>query len=85
VALLSVRDVGNGIAGISIDGGPEHRVDYYSSIRVGEQLNYLSPVLSTGAHTLKVRSPATRTRPRAAPSSASTASRCTNPRANELG
>lgn len=55
VALLSVRDVGNGIAGISIDGGPEQRVDYYSSIRVGEQLNYLSPVLATGAHTLKIR------------------------------
>ena len=38
-ALLSVADVGNGIAAISIDGGPEQRVDYYSSIRVGEQLS----------------------------------------------
>ncbi|MEU0091303.1 glycoside hydrolase family 43 protein [Kribbella sp. NPDC006257] len=55
VALLSVRDTGNGIAAISIDGGPEQRADYYSSIRVGEQLNYVSPTLSAGPHTLKVR------------------------------
>jgi hypothetical protein len=55
VALLSVVDSGNGIAGISIDGGPEQRVDYYSSIRVGEQLVYLSPTLAAGVHTLKVR------------------------------
>ncbi|TWD80088.1 GH43 family beta-xylosidase [Kribbella amoyensis] len=55
VALLSVRDVGNGIAAISIDGGPEQRVDYYSSIRVGEQLNYVSPTLPAGEHTLRVR------------------------------
>jgi hypothetical protein len=50
-----VLDTGNGIAGISIDGGPEQRVDYYSSIRVGEQLVYVSPTLPAGQHTLKVR------------------------------
>ncbi|WP_112248473.1 glycoside hydrolase family 43 protein [Kribbella monticola] len=55
VALLSVVDTGNGIAGLSIDGGPEQRVDYYSSIRVGEQLVYVSPALPAGPHTLKVR------------------------------
>lgn len=55
VALLSVVDTGNGIAGISIDGGPEQRVDYYSSIRVGEQLLYISPTLAPGAHVVKVR------------------------------
>jgi GH43 family beta-xylosidase len=55
VALLSVVDTGNGIAGISIDGGPEQRVDYYSSIRVGEQLRYISPTLPAVPHTLKVR------------------------------
>ncbi|GAA1555049.1 family 43 glycosylhydrolase [Kribbella sancticallisti] len=55
VALLSVADRGNGIAAISIDGGPEQRVDYYSSIRVGEQLMYISPTLAPGPHTLKVR------------------------------
>jgi hypothetical protein len=55
VALLSVLDTGNGIAAISIDGGPEQRIDYYSSIRVGEQLIYVSPTLPAGPHTLKVR------------------------------
>ncbi len=55
VALLSVADRGNGIAAISIDGGAEQRVDYYSSIRVGEQLLYISPTLAAGAHTLKIR------------------------------
>ncbi|TDW60786.1 glycoside hydrolase family 43 protein [Kribbella pratensis] len=54
-ALLSVADTGNGIAAISVDGGPEQRIDYYSSIRVGEQLMYISPTLAPGAHTLKVR------------------------------
>ncbi|MGW2092249.1 family 43 glycosylhydrolase [Promicromonospora sukumoe] len=55
IALLSVRDRGNGIAAISIDGGPEQRVDLYSDIRVGEQLNYRSAVLPPGEHTLRVR------------------------------
>lgn len=60
IALLSVRDRGNGIAGMSIDGGPEQRLDYYSGIRVGEELNYLSPVLPPGPHTLRVRVTGTR-------------------------
>lgn len=55
VGLLSVRDRGNGIAAISIDGGPEQRVDFHSDIRVGEELNYLSPVLPPGPHALRVR------------------------------
>ncbi|WP_232323896.1 glycoside hydrolase family 43 protein [Catenuloplanes japonicus] len=55
VALLSVRDVGNGIAAYSIDGGAEQRVDLYSAIRFGEVLNYLSPKLAHGTHTVRVR------------------------------
>ncbi|MGH3727989.1 MAG: glycoside hydrolase family 43 protein [Micromonosporaceae bacterium] len=55
IALFSVRDVGNGIAAMSIDGGPEQTVDYYGSPRVGEHLNYLSTVLPYGQHTLRVR------------------------------
>jgi hypothetical protein len=55
IALLSVRDSGNGIAAISIDGGAEKMADYYAPIRQGEQLNYLSPHLSYGSHTLQVR------------------------------
>lgn len=48
IALLSVRDTGNGIAALSIDGGPEQRVDLYGSIRTGETLQYLSPRLPRG-------------------------------------
>ncbi|GAA2525281.1 glycoside hydrolase family 43 protein [Winogradskya humida] len=54
-ALLSVRDVGNGIAAISVDGGAEQRVDFYGAIRVGENVNYLSPKLAYGTHTVRVR------------------------------
>ncbi|MZD05385.1 family 43 glycosylhydrolase [Streptomyces sp. SID5785] len=55
IALLSVQDTGNGIAAISVDGGPEQRVDFYGAIRTGERLQYLSPRLANGPHTLRVR------------------------------
>ncbi|MFJ8448933.1 family 43 glycosylhydrolase [[Kitasatospora] papulosa] len=55
IALMSVRDTGNGIAAVSIDGGPEQRLDYYGSPRTGETLQYLSPRLPNGRHTLRVR------------------------------
>ncbi|MGI5439924.1 family 43 glycosylhydrolase [Streptomyces shenzhenensis] len=55
IALLSVRDTGNGIAAISVDGGPEQRVDFYGSPRTGETLQYLSPRLASGTHTLRIR------------------------------
>ncbi|MBM9504017.1 glycoside hydrolase family 43 protein [Actinacidiphila acididurans] len=55
IALLSVRDTGNGIAAMSVDGGPEQRVDFYGPIRTGETLQYVSPRLAYGRHTLRVR------------------------------
>ena len=65
LALLSVRDNGNGIAAISVDGGPEQRVDYYGvrtypstpvqAMRVGEAVNYFTPKLGHGTHTVRVR------------------------------
>ncbi|WP_327654002.1 glycoside hydrolase family 43 protein [Streptomyces sp. NBC_00483] len=55
IALLSVKDTGNGIAAISVDGGPEQRVDFYGAIRTGETLQYLSPRLTNGPHTVRVR------------------------------
>ncbi|MFL4908355.1 family 43 glycosylhydrolase [Streptomyces sp. MMS24-I2-30] len=55
IALLSVRDTGNGIAAISVDGGTEQRVDFYGSPRTGETLQYLSPRLPAGRHTLRIR------------------------------
>ena len=55
IALLSVRDTGNGIAALSIDGGAERRVDFYGPIRTGETVQYLSPKLPHGRRTLRVR------------------------------
>ena len=55
VALLSVKDTGNGIAAVSIDGGAETLVDLYAAARSGEQLQWLSPALFSGNHTLRVR------------------------------
>ncbi|MEU4485744.1 glycoside hydrolase family 43 protein [Streptomyces purpurascens] len=55
IALLSVRDTGNGIAGISVDGGAEQRVDFHGAIRTGETLRYVSPKLPHGRHTLRIR------------------------------
>ena len=55
VALLSVKDTGNGIAGVSIDGGAETTVDLYAPIRAGEQRQWLSPRLTPGDHTVRVR------------------------------
>ncbi|MGS2586183.1 glycoside hydrolase family 43 protein [Streptomyces hebeiensis] len=55
IALLSVRDTGNGIAALSVDGGAEQRVDFHGTIRVGEALQYLSPRLPFGKHTLRIR------------------------------
>jgi len=44
-----------GIAAISIDGGPERKVDFYSSKRRDNVLLYSSGTLPNGQHTLKVR------------------------------
>ncbi|WP_328868863.1 glycoside hydrolase family 43 protein [Streptomyces sp. NBC_00287] len=55
IALLSVRDTGNGIGAISVDGGTEQRVDFYGAIRTGESLQYVSPKLPYGTHTLRIR------------------------------
>lgn len=54
IALLSVRDVGNGYADISVDGGEPTRVDFHDEIRKGEVLQYVSPRLPEGEHTLTV-------------------------------
>lgn len=55
IALLSVHDAGNGIAAFSIDGGPETFGDLHLPIRQGELLDYVSPHLPFGRHTLVVR------------------------------
>ncbi|MVA74513.1 family 43 glycosylhydrolase [Auraticoccus sp. F435] len=55
IALFSVRDVGNGIAGISVDGRPEELVDLYSRPRSGQAQHWTSRLLPPGEHTVTVR------------------------------
>ncbi|MEU9064238.1 family 43 glycosylhydrolase [Streptomyces sp. NPDC048430] len=55
ITLLSVKDTGNGYAAISIDGGPEQTVDFHGTIRIGEAVQYRSPRLGNGDHTLRIR------------------------------
>ena len=44
-----------GIAGVSIDGGSETNVDLYAATDAADHLIWTSPMLSRGAHTLKIR------------------------------
>lgn len=55
IVLISARDAGNGIAAISLDGGPETLCDQYAAIRQGEQINYVSPHVTSGPHVVTVR------------------------------
>ncbi len=55
IKLYGVKDVSNGIAAISIDGGAEVKVDTFSKDRQDSVLLYESPELSMGYHVLKVR------------------------------
>jgi O-glycosyl hydrolase len=45
----------SGIGAVSIDGGPETPVDFFSSTRQGNVLLYTSPPLAPGTHRLKIR------------------------------
>lgn len=60
VRLYAAKAPHHGIAGVSIDNGPETLVDFYAAARQGKQVVYTSPVLSTGPHTIKVRATGTR-------------------------
>ncbi|GII30037.1 hypothetical protein [Planotetraspora mira] len=55
VALHAVRDVDQQIIAVSMDGGQETTVDGYSPSRNASGVVWTSPVLPTGAHTLRVR------------------------------
>ena len=50
-----IKDSNTGIAGISVDGGSEVMVDFYSPVRQLQYPIYKSPVLSNGQHTVKIR------------------------------
>jgi len=55
IALYGAQAAWHGIAAVSIDGGPETEVDYYSSTRQDDVLLWTSDTLAAGEHTLKVR------------------------------
>lgn len=54
IKIWGAKDPKHGIAGISLDGGPETEVDLYASSR-NNQYIYASPILAAKEHTLKVR------------------------------
>lgn len=53
--LYGVTDPRDGIGAVSIDGGAETNVDFYSSTRTGNVLLWTSPILSNSSHTVKLR------------------------------
>ena len=55
VTLVGSRAPWHGRAAVSIDGGPERVVDYYSATRRDQVRVFTSPVLARGEHVLKVR------------------------------
>jgi len=55
IKFYGVKDPGHGIGAVSIDGGSETSVDFYSATRVGNQLIWTSPVLTAGKHVFKLR------------------------------
>jgi len=55
VKLYGARDPNHAIAAVSIDGGAEVDVDFYGTSRQDNTLLWTSALLTSGAHTLKVR------------------------------
>lgn len=55
VDLYGARDPSHGIAAVSIDGGPESKIDFYATSRADMSLVWSSGFLSAGNHVLKVR------------------------------
>ncbi|WP_327011309.1 hypothetical protein OHA72_30925 [Dactylosporangium sp. NBC_01737] len=55
VALHAVRDVDQQIIAVSVDGGAESLVDNYAPTRNASGVVWTSPILTAGAHTLRVR------------------------------
>jgi len=55
IKFYGVRDPRHGIGAISIDGGAETTIDFYSATRLGNQLLWTSPVLPAGDHVFKLR------------------------------
>jgi hypothetical protein len=60
VRLYAATAPWHGKAAVSIDGGPETMVDFYSPSRADQALVYTSPTLNAGPHTVTVRVTGTR-------------------------
>ena len=55
ITFYGVLDPQHGIGAVSIDGGSETMIDFYSAQRMGNQLMWTSPMMSAGTHTFKLR------------------------------
>ena len=55
IVFYGVRDPRHGIGAVSVDGGPETMIDFFATVRDGDQLMWTSPVLASGDHTFKLR------------------------------
>ena len=55
IHLYGVADPRSGVGAVSVDGGTETKVDFYTAVRAGNKLLYSSPTLAPGTHTLKLR------------------------------
>lgn len=53
--LYGTTDPRDGIGAVSIDGGPETNLDFYSATRTGNVLLWTSPIISNSIHTVKLR------------------------------
>jgi hypothetical protein len=54
IAIHAVKDVDQGIMGISVDGGSPTVVDDYSPTRIASGVVWTSPTLSEGNHTITI-------------------------------
>lgn len=55
IKFYGVKDPRHGIGAVSMDGGSETNIDFYSATRAGDQLMWTSPVLAVGNHVFKLR------------------------------
>jgi len=55
IRFYGVVDTLHGIGAVSLDGGTEKMIDFYSAIRIGNDLLWTSPTLPQGTHTFKLR------------------------------
>jgi len=55
IKFYAVVDGGGGIGAVSIDGGSETMIDFYSTEYTGNLLMWTSPMLPAGTHTFKLR------------------------------